>query len=236
MQLVEVSLTGVRSAVITFQRTGTQLRCVVFPMLHLGTPGFYQAVTDRLHECDVVVAEGVGGQGLWVRALTMAYRTPARSRRLGLSVQDIDLRALAASGVEVINADLSASEARRVWRSLPAIQRLAILCLVPIFGVAFRVAGTRRVLGRYLALEDLRTPMQDQARQVLPAATRLISDDRDQRLVSTLVGLARSRAHEPIAVGVLYGADHVIAVVRALDAEGYRPRHAEWLTVFDFDS
>jgi hypothetical protein len=34
---------------------------------------------------------------------------------------------------------------------------------------------------------------------------------------------------------VVYGAGHVPAVVRALLARyGYRPRSAEWLTVFDF--
>lgn len=38
MQLVEVSVTGVRSAVITLEAAGTPLRIVLFPMVHVGHP------------------------------------------------------------------------------------------------------------------------------------------------------------------------------------------------------
>ncbi|HEX7993423.1 MAG TPA: hypothetical protein VF506_05835, partial [Streptosporangiaceae bacterium] len=90
MQLIETSVVGVRSAVITMQRPGTQLRIVLFPMLHLGTASFYRQVTERLCDCQVVVVEGIRGQSVMTRAQTTAYRTPARSKRLGLVVQDID--------------------------------------------------------------------------------------------------------------------------------------------------
>ena len=46
MQLVEVSNAGVRSAVITLEAAGTPVRIVLFPMIHLGTPDYYRAVTS----------------------------------------------------------------------------------------------------------------------------------------------------------------------------------------------
>ena len=58
MQIIETSVIGVRSAVITFRRPDTPMQIVLFPMLHLGTKGFYKAVTARLRECQLVVAEG----------------------------------------------------------------------------------------------------------------------------------------------------------------------------------
>jgi hypothetical protein len=44
-----------------------------------------------------------------------------------------------------------------------------------------------------------------------------------------------ARAAEPIVVGVVYGAGHMPAVVRALAACGFKPRNAEWLTAFGYD-
>jgi hypothetical protein len=39
----------------------------------------------------------------------------------------------------------------------------------------------------------------------------------------------------PVAVGVVYGAGHMPAVIHGLlDRYGYQPQGAEWLTVFDF--
>jgi hypothetical protein len=41
------------------------------------------------------------------------------------------------------------------------------------------------------------------------------------------------RCDESIAVAVLYGADHIPAIAAGLmDRYRYRPRKAEWLTVF----
>jgi hypothetical protein len=68
VQLIEVSVTGVRSAAITLRRADTPLRFVLLPMLHLGSPAFYREVTERLGRCQVVVAEGIRGRSLIARA------------------------------------------------------------------------------------------------------------------------------------------------------------------------
>ncbi len=234
MQLTEVSMTGVRSAVITVQRLNTPLRFMLVPMVHLGTPDFYRDVTSRLADCQVIVAEGVSGDSALTRALTLAYRMPARSNRLGLVVQDIDLSALARAGAHVVRPDLTAEQARRGWRTVPLVHRLAVLALVPVFATAFRLFGSRRVMSRFLATDDLPTPEEHQIRQAFPALTNLIGDDRDRMLVRTLVSILSARADEPIVVAVVWGAGHMAAVIRELARYEYRPRRAEWLTVFEF--
>lgn len=235
MQLIEVSVTGVRSAVITFRRPDTGLRFLLFPMVHLGTPAYYQEVTERLRDCQVVVAEGVGGGRLSVvGALTMAYRIPARNKRLGVVVQDIDLRALAAAGAEVIVPDMTAERFRRGWRTVPLVQRLAVLALVPVFAIALRLAGTKRVFDRYLATEDLPSLDGQNAEELMPKLTALLTDDRDQIVSAALRSLAQARSGEDVAVGVVYGAAHMPAVVRELTGQGFVPRRAEWLSVLAF--
>ena len=232
MQLIEVSMAGVRSAVITLRAPGTPMRIVLFPMIHAGTPAFYRSVTARLAGCDLIVAEGISGRSVVVQALTLAYRLPARSRRLALAVQDIDYSSL---GVPVIRPDLTAGQFRARWRTIPVLQRLAVLGLVPAFALAFGLLGTRRTLSRYLDTDDLPTYMEDQARQVAPQLTELILTHRDALLVDSLTTIHQQRQAEAIDVAVVYGAGHMPALTRELyRRHAYRPSSAEWLTVFDF--
>jgi hypothetical protein len=232
MQLIEVSVTGVRSAVITLESAAAPMRIVLFPMLHLGTPEFYRSVTARLATSGLIVAEGVSGKSAAAAALTLAYRLPARRRRLGLTVQNIDYASL---GVPVIRPDLTGAQFSAGWRSVPWLQRTAAWCLVPPFALAFALLGTRRTLGRYLESGDLPTHLDGAVRQALPELTGLIVDRRDALLVDCLVSLHEAHQGERLDVAVVYGAGHMPAVTRELLRRfGYRPRTAEWLTVFDF--
>ncbi len=232
MQLIEVSVTGVRSAVITLRRSETPLLFVLFPMLHLGTEAFYQEVAERLSRCDMVVAEGIGGRSFVLAALTLAYRLPGRRRRLGLVKQHVDLAGL---GVPVIRPDMTAREFRRGWRDVPALQRTLVSCLAPVLAIGFWLVGTRRMLSRYANLDDLPDQIHSQLRDQAGELEELIVDRRDSLLVSALEAVHDEHGAEPIVVAVLYGAVHMAAVVHHLAAaHGYRPREAQWLTVFDF--
>lgn len=234
MQLIEVSVAGVRSAVITLEAGGTPLRIVLFPMVHLGAPGYYRAVTDRLARCGLVVAEGISRPPASVRALTLAYRLPGRRHRnRGLTSQDIDYAAL--PGIPVVRPDMSGRDFRRHWRGVPAAERLAAWVLVPPVALAMALRGTRRTFGRHLSLDDLPSFQDEQVRHLAPGLTRAILDERDILLTECLAGICRDHAAERMDVAVVWGADHMPAVTRELFRQfGYRPRSAEWLTVFDF--
>jgi hypothetical protein len=232
MQLIEVSLTSVRSAEITLQRAGTPLRFVLFPMLHLGSESFYREVTKRLGQCQIIVAEGVSKHAIAARAMTLAYRLPGRRRRLGLTQQNIDP---ASAGVPVVRPDMTAGQFRQGWRSVPALQQIAVYGLVPVVALGFWLVGSRRLLSRYLVAEDLPDLADGLAREHAPDLTELVVDKRDALLLAALDAIHAERSAEPIAVAVLYGARHMPAVAHQLLARyGYRPRAAEWLTVFEF--
>ena len=120
MQIIEQSIAGVRSAVLRLTRRETPLRFELYPMVHIGEPAFYAAVSRRLRRCDLVVAEGVGSTSAG-SLLTMSYRLPARFERSGLVVEDIDYASL---GVPVLNPDLSGAEFEAGWRELPPMPRV----------------------------------------------------------------------------------------------------------------
>lgn len=233
MQIIEsTDMAGTRSAVHTLGRTSTPLRFVVFPMVHLAEASFYEQVTARLGGCDLVVAEGVTGDSVRMRALTASYRWLAGGR-FGLEAQAIDLDGI---GVPVVNPDISARELGREWRrGVPRLTSAAVWFLVPVYTAGLRLFGTRRFIGRNLAMDDLPSPSMELQPEWADDMLDVIVRQRDDPLVDTLASIHEERREEPIRVGVAYGARHVPAVVAALHELGYRSRHAEWLTVFASD-
>lgn len=232
MQIIEVSVTGVRSAVITLRRGPTPMQFVLVPMIHLGTAAFYAEVKARLRDCQLIVAEGVSGPSVLVRALTFSYRFPGRSRRLNLVVQGDDY---ADCGVPVICPDVTARQLGRRWRSIPAVQRMMVWVAVPLLALVERVIGTRRLVGRHLATTDLPTLEDHVVREKFPKFMEVLVDHRDAVLLDALATIHDQRCGDPISVAVVYGAGHMPGIVQGLWTRyGYRPRSAEWLTVFDF--
>jgi hypothetical protein len=58
---------------------------------------------------------------------------------------------------------------------------------------------------------------------------------RDTLLADCLASIYNAHRDETFDVAVVYGAGHMPAITRELNRRfGYRPRRAEWLTVFDF--
>ena len=232
MQFIEVSVTGVRSAVITLRARDRQQRIVLFPMLHLGAPAFYAGVTARLGQCAVVLAEGIREESLITRALTTSYRLPGRRGRLGLVEQRIDYSRLSA---EVLTPDMTGRQLRAGWHAVPILQRVALPLLAPAVGAAFWLLGTRRMLARYAAAEDLPDAAEIMLRDKAQALTELLLDRRDALLATALDEVLVQYGDKAIDIAVVYGAEHMPALTRYLVAKyGFRPREAEWLTVFDF--
>jgi len=205
MQLIEVNMFSVRSAVIWLRRHDTPMRLVLFPMMHVGAPSFYEDVTRRLRDCDLVVAEGVSGRLSW--ALTLTYRLFGDHNRDGLVVQHIDYKSL---GVPVVAPDMSPAEIEAGWRHLSFGLRLSVFALVPVYALHMLLFGSREMLARHARIDDLPSP-EDVTRagdERIGPVVELIGDDRDARLLAALDRIHDERCHEPIQVAIVYGAVH----------------------------
>jgi hypothetical protein len=230
LQIIETTRFGVRSSVITLVRTGTPLKFVLFPMVHLAEPTFYEEVTSRLKGCDLVVAEGIV-RSPSIAAMMLAYRMSGF--RTGLVVQRMPLQTL---GVPVVNPDMTGADFDAAWSRLPVGVRLTVAALFPAALVAMLVVGTRRFLASQLRVNDL--PSRDdllQDSELLDQVDSVVIHLRDQRLVTSLSEIHERRSAEPIRVAVVYGAGHIPALVMYLARRyGYWPQSGEWLTVFRF--
>jgi hypothetical protein len=245
MQIIESSVIGVRSSVLRLTRAGSPLEFRFFPMVHVGEPAFYAAVTDRLRRCDLVVAEGVGGTAtpegrvsspsptvgsVAASALTASYRLPARFGRTGLVEQNIPYATL---GVPVRYPDMTDEQFSTGWRAVPAWQRALALGLSPLAGLDRMLFGSRRELARQLSCDDL--DWQDELLDVdsMDDLLALLGEKRDQLLITELDRIHREHVEESVTVGVVYGAAHTAPAVHGMRTlHRYGIRSAEWLTVF----
>ncbi|WP_425837789.1 hypothetical protein [Streptomyces fractus] len=228
MQIIEVTGYAVRSAVVTLRRRGTPMEFVVFPMLHVASPTFYDQVRLRLRKCDLIVVEGIRGKSAAVSALTLAYRFAPRRSRNGLQEQRADLLP---ESVPVVCPDVTAAEAVADLKTLPRWMYLMMLLGAPVMGLVFALRGPRAFLDEDMELDDL--PMTARAEMLADHPIgHAMSDHRDQRLLDALDGIHAEHHTEPLRVAIVYGAGHVPAIVAGLrERHGYLPRDAEWLTV-----
>jgi hypothetical protein len=200
-------------------------------MIHIGSADYYNQVRARLHDCDVILFEGV--RTLRSQVITLSYRLIARRRRLGLVVQR---RASLFSGMRarLVHADVAPGEFNENWLRIPLRIRIAIMIIAPLYGAYQFITATRESIGRKLKTEDLPSSDEVLRREVRPGLDEAILDNRDAKLVASIESLVTD-AHAEATIGIVYGAAHMKAVTAVLmEKYHYRVTESEWLTVFDY--
>jgi len=215
---------------MTLGRPDTNVRFLLFPMVHLGAPSFYADVGKRLRDCDLILAEGVAGRR--TSLITLSYRLAGKVRRFGLIEQGRGLR-LRSLGVPLENVDATASQFGRSWRKAPQYVRLLLLVLAPLFGLWLIVSGSRSFIARDMEVNDLPDPDDAFIPDALAQVQDAVIHDRDKLLCTAIAREATSAASSMKTVAILWGAGHMPAVVHFLMGPlRYRVLAAEWVTVF----
>jgi hypothetical protein len=231
MQIIEVSMIGVRSSVLRLGRPGTPLRFQIFPMIHVAEPDFYACVADRLRRCDLILAEGIASSAP-VSALTASYRLPVRLNRSGLVEQAIAYEQL---GPPVRYPDMTAGEFAAGWHAVPLWQRALAVTIGPLAGLEMLALGSRRQLASHLELTDHEWHERLSDAGSLDDLMSLLGEQRDRLLMAEMHAVHLALRESPHTVGVVHGAEHVAPVVHGMRVvHGYTVQSAEWLTVFGF--
>jgi hypothetical protein len=232
MQFIEKNSFNVQSAIYLLKSDNSNLRFALFPMIHVGSKEYYDEVSRRLAQCDLILAEGVRSKK--VEILTFSYRIVKKIKRMNLVTQREALKTSAFSE-KFINADMDGRVFDERWASLPTILKAQLALIIPIYVIYLFIFGTRELIASHLAVDDL--PSRDELLnydQSFEPFDALILDERDRHLIGQIQKLHQTSDQGNKLVGIVYGARHMRTIVRFLMGKlSYRIIGAEWITVFD---
>ena len=229
MQLVDYSGFGLRVARHVLQAPDRPLTVTLFPMVHIGEPGFFEKIATDAGAHDVILAEGVDAPA--VKRITRSYRWIALEE-LGLVLQPRARDMF--QGRTIVHADLEGAEFQTLWFRAPMWQRAAIEIGAAVFGVGRRLFASRSSIGAQLVLDD--GPDRAAALRWSPetaAMNEAIHTARDQRLLKVLGREMKGGKGAPRSIAVVYGAGHMPAVTTMLAKQGFRVTQSDWIKVFD---
>ncbi len=231
MQFIESSDLYVRAVIYRLSKDGYQLEYLLCPMIHIGSPQYYDEVLQRLMECDLIFVEGVHSKK--ISFLRQSMRFVGRSKRLGLMHQsDADLARI---NDRTQHADMDVSEFDSHWSAMSLAAKFILTILAPCFFVYFAMFGSRRLVGKVLAFDDLpsrREIVQDN--EHFDEIDNLLKEKRDKNLIRIIETHFQENQDEKLLIGVMYGARHMRAVVRFLmNRLGYKITASDWVKVFD---
>ncbi len=232
MQFVEKNSFNVRSAVYRLKKDGSALEFLIFPMIHVGSPEFYDEISKRLASCDLILAEGVKSRR--ANLLTLSYRIAKHIRRMDLVTQQDGMR-VEYFREKILNTDIDGAAFDERWSVLPISLRAQLLVLIPVFVAYLFLFGTRETLAENIALDDLPTSeetlMHDEDFEPFDS---LIVDERDRILSEHIARLEEQQLQEAKLIGIVYGAGHMRSTMRFLMQKlNYRVASSEWVKVFD---
>jgi hypothetical protein len=231
VQIIEVSVTGVRSAALRVRRHNTPLRFTLFPMVHVAQPSFYDEVANRLRDVDLIVAEGIKSAAPENDPIMRMYQQFSRGPGRPIVVQNIDYASL---GPPVLKPDLTGEEFdERMRQQVPLADRLLMRAALPVAGWAVRLLGPQLLMNRHLELEDL--PTAERHDLSGDPSDDVFVHQRDALVVQALAEIYAEHEHDQMHVAVVYGAEHVIGIFRYLSRTvRYRVVGADWLDVYPF--
>ena len=231
MQFIEKNSFNVRSAVYRLKKEGSALEFLIFPMIHVGSPDFYDEISRRLASCDLILAEGVKSRR--GNLLTLSYRIVKHIRRMELVTQRDGMR-VESFRAKILNSDIDGAAFDERWSSLPLSLRVQLLVLVPVFVVYLFLFGTKETLAENIAIDDL--PSSDEILleyEDFEPLDSLLIDERDRILIEHVARL-EDQQDGARKIGILYGARHMRSTIRFLMQKlNYRIDKAEWVKVFD---
>jgi hypothetical protein len=195
----------------------------LYPMFHIGSPRFYDALSEDFRRFQVFLLEGVRWKG---------WRGPLydlATRNVGLVSQRERLRL--PESVERLSLDMSEVDFTRGAGALPFHWRLVLRFLRPVLWAMTLTASGRHALWDAISKEKY-------ARKRQAAETpldQLIKNKRDRAMCDVLRTVAQdpARIRAAQSIAVVAGAAHMRALYLTLRSCGYELGSVRWFEVLD---
>lgn len=133
----------------------------------------------------------------------------------------------------MIHADLAGEEFERHWRKVRLPMRLLIYAMAPLYALRPRWFGTRASIAKVHGLEDLTSrdeTLRWSADYAAMGDALLLA--RDDRLLDVMGRYLDRKSATKRRLAIVYGAQHMRAVIRELSKRGFQAVKSDWMTVF----
>ena len=232
MKFIEATSFFVRTISFDFinRDEDIKLKFRLIPMVHIGTPQFYEEVTENLNECDEVLYEGCDVKG--INIYSKLYGRLAKKLDLVKQSEHLDLRKVDA---KFIHSDYNKETGKNAWRKLRLLEKLKMLILEPIELLFYSQFLTREILTKsfmtgaeenYLAYGSV----DDEEGTV----ENLILNDREQIIFQHIRQKIELESQDDKLIGILYGAGHMKKISRFLiDQMNFVGRNGKFMKVYD---
>jgi hypothetical protein len=215
---------GAKSQRITYSHPTSNLKFTVYPMAHLGSPHFYEKITQDLELFSYALLEGV----TWRRNGKGGPLYDWAASSLGLVTQRNALKL--PDHVKRLNIDMPSSLFRRRFLRLPLPQRLLLYSVRPLGWILAKFFHegflARRLVETSGRREKYRSPLR-----------RLIRNRRDKHICKELRRFFKLHAdvEKETRAAIIFGAGHMAAIHHCLRELGYEPKTKKWLKVFSVE-
>jgi hypothetical protein len=221
IEFVRGSLAAVGRA--TMRHPEHDLRITLYPMFHIGSPAFYDALSEDLRRFQIFLLEGVRWRGLRGPLYDLT------ARNVGLVSQRERLRL--PEGAERLSLDMSEVDFTREAGALPFHWRLLLRFLRPVLWAITLTTSGRHALWDALSKEKY-------TRRLQAADTpldQLIKSKRDRAMCDVLRAVAQdpARIRAAQSIAVVAGAAHMPALYLTLRSCGYEKGSVRWFEVLD---
>jgi hypothetical protein len=199
------------------------LKVTLYPLFHIGSPAFYDALSEDLKRFRVIFLEGVRWRGLKGPLYDLA------ARNLGLATQRERLRLPA--GAERLRLDMTDADFANAADRLPVWWRLFLRLLRPIFWAATATAAGRDWMWDAFSKERYVRGVSDDETKL----EELIRTRRDRAMSQCLRAFLADpvRIERALPVAVLAGAAHMPALYATLRDCGFEKGTVRWFEVLD---
>lgn len=232
MKFIESTNFFVRTIMFNFSHPDKKksLQFKLVPVIHIGTPQYYQMVFQHLNECDEVLFEGV--QLKQSKFITMQYQRIAR--KLGLVTQSESLK-LSQLNVKLIHSDFDQELGRMAWEDLKFQEKIKLIFVEPMRIWMASQGLTREILAKHFMTSNEENylaygPLRDEKGTL----ENLFMNVREQIVFKIIRERIAKDSQENKIIGIIYGAGHMNVIARNLiDEHGYVSMGGEFMKAFE---
>jgi len=233
MQIIEKNSFNLRSAFFELKNKESKISFLALPVVHIGTVNYYNNINKILEKSDLIIYEGIPSKK--IRIITATYKIVKIVKRLDLITQSNGINYKKIQNKLIWN-DINKNDFDNSWNNLSIFFRLLLFIIVPIYLIYILIFGTKNLIANNLQLDDLPSSKDIEYESIngdFNKMDKIILKKRDKIIIKNLKKYYNENKNKEIKVVLLYGAKHMVIILKFLFSINFRIVSSSWIKIFN---